>query len=54
MASEVLKNPPFVAYASTLGTSKMSSRNQRVWFPMCSSVTPLVVAKRCGTDSSDP
>ena len=41
MASVVLKNPPFVASASTLGTAKMYSRITNSLVLMCSSVAPL-------------
>lgn len=40
MASEVLKNPLFVAPASTLGAAKVHSRMTASLVLMCSYVTP--------------
>ena len=54
MTSGVLKKPPFVTSASTLGTSRMYSRNHSHWFSCAPPSHRWVVAKQCGIDSSDP
>jgi AraC-like DNA-binding protein len=54
MTSGVLKKPPFVTSASTLGTSRMYSRNHSHWFSWAPPSHRWVVAKQCGIDSSDP